>query len=470
MATKLKVEDVGPVRKFEADLEPGITVIRGANGGGKSTILKSVSKAMGGDPEGLSARDGAKRGRCEIGGIKLSVSKAGRATKSGKLQVHSLEGKYDISHLVDPGVKDKVAADAKRIALLISMSNQTVDRYTFQKIVGSIVDEIDVDWDEADPIKLVGAVKRTIEAEARLIEKKLEKSEAEINTIEAPDVRPEDPIGDDEIMEILEAGIKRRSELAAQRKVSLAAKKRAEEARAMLASMDQVRDVETIESDIDKLEGDFTKLRVEKEDLERRLQLIGASLDENRSLLQMAKRHEADRKSFEEAIASDQEIVSEESIDEAEKEVQDARRMAQAAGVARQHICAWDKLEALKSKAKKLGEMASELRSCAAKTSEVLNHIFPECPIRIEGDRLVVASDRSQSEPFSELSPGERSAIGVEMLAKFLPEDGIGIIQQEVWESLQPSVRAHLNQLITDAGIPVITAEAADGELEAVKA
>ena len=184
----------------------------------------------------------------------------------------------------------------------------------------------------------------------------------------------------------------------------------------------------------------------------------------------MAKRHEADRKSFEEAIASDQEIVSEESIDEAEKEVQDARRMAQAAGVARQHICAWDKLEALKSKAKKLGEMASELRSCAAKTSEVLNHIFPECPIRIEGDRLVVASDRSQSEPFSELSPGERSAIGVEMLAKFLPEDGIGIIQQEVWESLQPSVRAHLNQLITDAGIPVITAEAADGELEAVKA
>ncbi|MCM8764615.1 MAG: AAA family ATPase [Candidatus Omnitrophica bacterium] len=44
---RLELENIGPIESISIDFSPGINIIRGSNGSGKTTILKSIAMAFG---------------------------------------------------------------------------------------------------------------------------------------------------------------------------------------------------------------------------------------------------------------------------------------------------------------------------------------------------------------------------------------------------------------------------------------
>ena len=106
------------------------------------------------------------------------------------------------------------------------------------------------------------------------------------------------------------------------------------------------------------------------------------------------------------------------------------------------------------------------IRNAAKGTDDVLSSLIPQGPLRVEDGRLVVSSDRSESELFAELSDGERWTIAIDLAANQLDADGLLVIPQPAYEGLTESIREMINSHAKERKVTIITAEAVDGPLE----
>jgi hypothetical protein len=120
-------------------------------------------------------------------------------------------------------------------------------------------------------------------------------------------------------------------------------------------------------------------------------------------------------------------------------------------------------------KAAREQRMAAEaLRGAAKSTDEVLSRLIPAGPLRVEGGRLVCATDRSNSELYSDLSDGERWRIAIDIAADQLPPHGLLVIPQPAYEGLTESSRQAIHAHARERRVVILTAEAVDGPLTAV--
>ena len=117
MAT-VEIENVGPVEHLSLPIPVGggIVVLKGRNGRGKTKAREAVDKLTSGRGA-VSVRDGALRGQVSGFGATLKVARS--ATRSGVLEVESLDGKLSVADLVSPPVKEAAAADARRVKTLV---------------------------------------------------------------------------------------------------------------------------------------------------------------------------------------------------------------------------------------------------------------------------------------------------------------------------------------------------------------
>lgn len=134
----LEVINVGPVKSAKIPLPAGggVVVLRGPNGSGKSTILEGAKRVLGGESGPLTPTDGAKRGIVSLGDAKLSVTPRRTAT-SGELEVSSIEGRFDVSDLIDPGIKDPERADVARLKALVALSGVQSSEAPYVELVGA---------------------------------------------------------------------------------------------------------------------------------------------------------------------------------------------------------------------------------------------------------------------------------------------------------------------------------------------
>ncbi|WP_347245691.1 hypothetical protein, partial [Thermogutta sp.] len=161
------IENVGPIEKLAIPLpEAGVVVLRGRNGVGKSHALAAVDSLVSGRGK-PPCRDGAVRGAVEGFGAKLTI---GRSTRRlGEAEVLTLEGRLDISQLVQPPIKDEEAADRQRIKALIQLSGQSADLNAFESILPenvSLGELVPPSEQDNDPVVFAGRLKRALEAEA----------------------------------------------------------------------------------------------------------------------------------------------------------------------------------------------------------------------------------------------------------------------------------------------------------------
>jgi hypothetical protein len=78
--------------------------------------------------------------------------------------------------------------------------------------------------------------------------------------------------------------------------------------------------------------------------------------------------------------------------------------------------------------------------------------------------RLVTPTDRSETELFSELSPGKQSKIVFDLVSDIVGQGGLITIPQERWEGMDTIRRAEIAKHLKDRHVVALTAECSEAE------
>src|SRR5579872_2214527 len=170
MQAEAEITNVGPIERITIPIPEGggVCVLRGRNGAGKSVALGAIDSAITGKGR-PPVRDGQTRAEVSAFGVKLTIGRSTRRT--GEAVVTSLEGKFPVAALVDPGIADPEKADAHRIRALVQLAGCEADVHLFHPLLPS-VDEFEELVSpaaiEADDLLVMAArIKRDLEAAAR---------------------------------------------------------------------------------------------------------------------------------------------------------------------------------------------------------------------------------------------------------------------------------------------------------------
>jgi ABC-type molybdenum transport system ATPase subunit/photorepair protein PhrA len=482
------IENVGAISSQVIPVPDGggVVVMRGPNGIGKTTALDCVSALVnGGKPPSL--RDGAKRGLIEGLGAKITVGLSSRRT--GEIEVRSLEGRLDVSDIVDPGIASVEAADARRIRALVAVSGVTATAETFADLVPGGADEIEQHVSEktlgsGDVLEIGGAVKRLLESMARQVETQAENAEGKAKTLAAiaGPVSEDEPHDAAKLQADFEDAVRRRqsleSQAAAWRKAQAtiaecnAALSASESADAAVSSADELR------SRSKALVALFDVQQRKIVDLERQLAVASAELQQTRNdirnideLLAASKRDkertDALKKMLDEATLF--QAVEANQVEAACLCVQMASDAMERGALVRERLSKRVEADAAYAEVKKLRAKAVRLRDSAAGTDGILSDLVAKLgvPLQVKvidgKTRLVTETGRGVT-PFSELSAGERWRMALDIAIEAVGPRGLLVIRQEAWEGLDPINRQEIASHCRERGAVVITAAASGGE------
>lgn len=497
MSLEINIRDIGPVTEFEYRFNAfGLHVLKGRNGSGKSTTLRTVQLATDGHTDSrLVKRDGTPRGEATIAGKTLRVVKQIR--EEGELTIDGL-GSFSIADLHSPGFEKVTTRDRHRIKTLVQLTGVTADASLFHGILGGKeafekiipVDSLTTD----DLVEMAGRVKRALEREALRIEG-LEKTaladaRAQASIFEAVDTTREHR--DEVLQATLEIAIKTHTSrvthleaLKSKREAAADSITKADEARARLAQLGTGKTVAEATKELDRAKLDMSdaeavvrRIEAELDTAKANARAAGTKYDAAREAVEQAKREEALHAELHEAINSAGLVAPvPEEIAKAEADAllaADGVTSAKAAvtqGVRiREALAAQAKSERFNAQAKELHDDAKRLRDAATDTADVLTGAISrlnDCPLRIRLDddgepRLVVATDRSETEPFDELSDGERWIHVVQIAAA---SNRLIVLPQHAFGELSPSSKEQLHRLAIANQCYILTAVADDCEL-----
>lgn len=506
MSAVLEITDIGPIEHLAIPCPDGggIVVLSGRNGAGKTTALNAVDSIVSGNTN-VGPRDGCSRGSVDAFGATLRVGK--RSSRSGELEVTSLDGRLSPSQLVDPGLKSADAADAVRIKALLQLAGakpQVADfvslvgtQEQFEQAVPERLDDID------DVVTLAAKIKRSLEAEARRREATAEneagKAAAYRKGIEDLDLSGVPDAA--ELNQRLEAAIRHESTLTEQALTADRLRKEAADARAKLAETehlppDRSETIAEAESALKSANAIVTgqqdilaqakaalakaeqavvdaerELRVANERQATAAQRLTDLTDRQRSEAEQRQRYNAAVAGWKASIdaAETAECPSVEDIAAAEAAVTTAREAIEQAAVTRRAVEQAAKADEHDATAKSLVKQATALRDAAKGTDDVLSDLVGRCgtPLIVRSGRLYLETKRGLTE-FRELSHGERWKVAIDVALQAFPDDAehtpILTIPQEAWEGLDPPNRRVIADHATDRGVLILTAECSDAD------
>jgi len=488
----IEISNLGPVTYREIPVPPGggVVVLKGRNGAGKTITLNAARTALGADLP-LPRRDEASEGSVTIGDTSVRMAKRLRrvGASPNELEIVHLEDQYDISQLVDPGLKDETAADGVRIKALVQLSGVPIDWQEFVKLIPPSDDPNDtITLDDArdlgDPVAIAAKVKRIFDAEAlrieRLAEKELtEKAKCE-DAIKGIDLKS----GSDraKLQETLSAAIAAHSKLVEQKEAhdrAAAVRKEAERqlgdaatsyAGPTVAEAEDGRSVAV--SRKESCAAKVADLESQLRDAKAALSVADADLKAADASLAAAKAHRDLLAKWDASLATElPPPPSEDDLSGAEREVKDAEAAVELGIRVRAAIEKKSQAEKHGEAARKLSRRAQQLRSSAGGAEDLLSKAVKSDELAVKGGRLVYTGG-AKEEPYARLSDGQRWRLAIRIGAERVSErtgDGtrLMVLPQRSWESLDPTNRAMIQELALEHGITILTAECADGDLRA---
>jgi hypothetical protein len=482
----IKVTNIGPVTEFEYAIEGyGLHVLRGRQGAGKTTILRTVQLATNGTTDVKpQRRDNTPRGEAYIAGHTLRIAKQTRM--EGEIEVDGL-GDVSISDLHSPPYKDADTRDRHRIRTLVRLAGAKADASAFYELLGGqerfreIVPETALKTD--DIVEMASRIKGAIEAEGRRIEKQVETAEA--------DARAQDAIADgvdrtlphDEWAlnraqeQAIEAHGKVKEKRAAYRRTQAAAA----EAREKLEQFPPGKSVSEASESFERAANALRTANLEVIRLKDMLkdaeaaQALAAECERGaRNELNSANAQVSLRGELDAAIeaASGATETTEEAVEQAE-EARIAASQAVATGMKiRQAIAAESASKQHKEEAKRLKVIADRLRAAAEDTATVLTNAISSlhgCPLFVRvsesGDpRLALKTARAENEYFDDLSDGSRWPIIIGIAAG---SNRLIVLPQAAYGELSHGTRENIHQLAKANECYILTAIADDCALTA---
>lgn len=511
----ITIEDVGPIRRLEIPLREGggFIVLGGENGAGKSHAIAAAQALVAGKaPTTLTKRDGSLVGHIEGLGVRLVVGAGRRASNAeGQLVVRAIDPDLDPSVLVDPGLKDPEAADARRLRVLVHLSGlrPTLDLFAdLHPEVRRIASAVTVA--ASDVVDMAAQLKKDLEAEAR---KAKAESDREIAACAALRATGEGVDFTDEH----DADVLRRATDEAQRALadaegeartveqSLAARREAEAAVEQLRSAGVRTEAEDAEAVRVATEAEAAARALHVETFSAVTAAINAETEAKAALVRAQEALRAARAREQEAAgvtvraesrtrearaqaargaASREALVrAEDALARARASagsgaaqdlapLRDALRRARDAegrgAVLRAALARLVQADEAEGRAQAANARHDGLRAAAAGCERVLASIVARvCPagVRVVGGRLVVDYPGRGDVYLADLSAGERWTWALDAVTAAAGPGALLAVRQEAWEGLDPAHRAELDAKARERGVWVITAEATDGPL-----
>ncbi len=477
------LDNIGPIKHFEMKGEPGtITVLRGRNGRGKSTVLEAVGALTRGE-SGLTSLDGTVGGVACGFGVTIKVGRNGANRRMGDLEVTAVEDRLSIADFVDPGIKDPVASDARRLKALASLAGMEADPSIFWDLCGgkeAFETLIRPDTlKETDPVALADRIKRDLEAHARqwntTAERIYEQIKAKQQTIGEIDLTKEHD--GDRLQFQLESAIKALANLEAHDKAAAEAKKRQQEA------AESLKAANANYSGLNVLEATSKQINAAKdvEDKSAKVEAAKVVLREAQLALDVARNTEiAATRELDQAnqhavyVAEWQKTINAlvpeappAAVVAAAITARDSAKIALERGVlirqALDRKKEVDKLEVDRKTAVERSESYREMsKSVLEEVAKKLVDLLPE--VTIDHDfRIVVPHEKRGECYYQDLSDGEKWKLALDIAVEAFRrrgERGVLAISQSAWEALDGINRKTIASHVSKTDLIVYTAEA----------
>lgn len=491
MPRTIELKDIGPITLLEAECPEtgGVVRLRAKNGSGKSIALQAVEAAVSGRGiKDVPVRDGAARGTVKAFGATMTVSR--RSSRDGKgLVVETLEGKFDLSTLVDPGLVEVERADKQRIKALVALAGVKPDINLFSRLfrnADEMVDTLTQSSHEADDILLMAErVKRDIEEAARKVEGRVaieaQAAKACRQAVEGIDLNvctdKTQLNGAVEAAIRVQAALRQRKQQAiehARKREDLQKKIDTVRNRKDAVSEEELRNRETIAHNaLNDAEARVIAAReaLQKAEYEYKLakeshERAKSELEANESFFSMVDEWQKSLDAMGEAVP----MPTEEDQQQADLQVQEARACNEAGLRAIMALEQIEKAEVHEGSLKELTALAEHHRKAASEVDTVLSDLIATLgvPLRVKAGRLVLDTRRGETN-FSELSDGERWKIAIDIATEFLGENGLLVLRQVAWEGLDPDARQLIKDHAEQRGVVILTAECSADEVVAAE-
>lgn len=475
----VELVNIGPISKLSIPVPEngGLVVMRARNGAGKTTALNAVQSLLTGNGK-ASVRDGTLKGG--INGFGASMTVARNTRRSGELEVTSLEGRLNAADLVDPGLQDPAAADAKRIRALVQLSGVEPEPSLFYDLLGgrSNFEAICTGStkDDDDILKLAGRVKRECEAAARLRESQASSAagSAKAKRESAQGVNLSGECDSSVLQASLEKAIRNQSTLVEGHRAAQKARENADKARCELEERRATLESLSLDEANDNLRAAAKAVDVADEEFhaaERRRNEArnqhAMAMDAVKSAKQMAEAIAGWESAIE--IGNKVTVCTEEELSAAEQAVIAAREAVEQGALirkAKDSLADAENYEIVQADHARKAEL---LRDAARGTDEILSELVGKLgtPLRVEAGRLVLTTKRGDTY-FGDLSHGERWKIAIDLCVDIVGAAGVLTIPQEAYEGLDPLNREAIAEHAKRRGVLILTAEAsADEEIVA---
>lgn len=482
---RVMVRDIGPVANLEFPVpeEGGVVVLRGRNGLGKTRTLESINALVTGNGK-VAHRDGAPNGEVEAFGATLKVARSAR--RAGHLDVVSLEGRFSVLDLVDPKLKSEEAADAKRMKALVQLKGAEAKSERFHKLLGgreafdAYVKPIDVDTN--DLVTMAARIKRRLEDEARDLEAEAEKevARATVSREATAGIDLDAPDDQKKLQEDLTYFITEEAKLKQQAKSALDAQYAAEEAAKQLQLAEanySGPSVDTAQAQVETARTLLAAAQHEVDEFERKLFASRRALETQQAALRACEQTLESATLHHETLgrwratigAARVESPSDEQLAEARADVETAQAAVEMGTRIRDAKKHMHQASVHAGEAARLRTEADRLREAGRATDDVLSEVVQGlgCPLKVRGGRLVIATDRSSEELFSDLSRGEQWKAALDIAIDAVGPQGVIVVDQEGWEGIDPENRKLIAEHLQGTGVVMITAECDEGELRA---
>lgn len=482
----IEIENLGPVQKLSIPIPDGggIVVLKGVNGAGKSETLKAIDALQGKGT--VSVRDGSLRGTIEGFGAKLAIAK--RTSRSGEIEVESIDSRLSVADVVDPGIKDPLAADSRRIKALVQLAGSEPSVELFAGLLEDGVSQhlSPETVDAADVVTMADKVKRDLEAVARVEEAaaKDHVQRAMVAEQAAGDAPETGEVDEAKLQEEFTAATKEAANLQSRLESCREVEEQEKEAREALAAAEKEYTGPTVGQAEDaacEAINARNKADAKVEELEAALksaieEASQAAYAANNAChaAESTRQHFATITKWREQIGGDRQAPpTAEAIQASFDRTEAARKAIEAAAVSR---------EAAKHRERATEERAAEaarrkeadrFRAAAKGTDGVLSELVAKTgtSLRVEDNRLVMDTAKRGATYFAELSAGERWKIALDVAIDALGEAvddsgrrGILALKQEAWEGLDPVARQAISDHVVSRGVVLLTAECSADE------
>lgn len=464
MKNKIVIQNVGPGKNVEIKLEGkgGIAVLEALNGRGKSHILNAVERHVTGEKLDVPVTDGEQAAMVQGFGATLLVTKSTK--RIGNLEVSHLDGRGNISTVIDPDIDDEAAADKRRINALLRMSGIGGDPKYFHDFFGG-KEEFDrlvppncISKD--DIVETAAKIKRHLESVSRDAAARAEEANIQVialqSSLESHDLSLADDL--ERLTDVHERAVANLSSLRAQREQAKQIHDAAEMARINLSSQKEKYTGGTSQ-ETKLIIDDLTK---QAENLEKVLQAVRHSIEKEKLNLNAALKHEENVNQWKEMIekADKIKLPDDEEISGAEAVAKSAKADYNFAMFAAQLKPKAEQLEAERKKHLDFARKAESLRELAKSVENVLSSLIDIPGLKIEAGRIMVTNHKRGKIPFADLSEGERGSFILPFAAKVIGNNGFLVIEQGIWQDLDYVNKSMLHEKAVECGVWILTAAA----------